>query len=242
LHRRRTQSPTSPTPVQRPQSPSPLIHNRPRRTVQPRHFFGDTPTPPPAPLKLCSRHPHVKPLADFIDENTGEELDTCNNCRNDMQFYRQRIAGLEVLIQAGERLVQQHEERMRLQVMRLIEGNQPPPVDYLDQIALTGNESELLRDFQNALSSVRMEECSYCHEKWFDMNVNEDGICRRCTKENNTRIFDESNHLDPGMNIQELAALHGLKVPEPLSQVEEIMISPVHSSRLLDLLIIRYKS
>lgn len=109
----------------------------------------------------------------------------------------------------------------------LIQGNQPPPVDYLDQVALTDHEQELLRGFQNALSSVTMEECNYCHEKWFDMNVNEDGICRRCIKENNIRIFDESNHLNPGPSIQELAAVHGLKVPESLSQVEEIMISPI---------------
>ena len=102
-------------------------------------------------------------------------------------------------------------------------------MDYLDQVALTGNELELLRDFQNAMLSVKMEECSYCHEKWFNMNVNDDGICCQCTKENNARIFDESNNLDPGMSIQELAAAHGLKVPEPLSQVEEIMISPIQS-------------
>ena len=57
-----------------------------------------------------SRHPHLKPVTDFINENTGEELDTCNNCRNNIQFFRGRIAGLEVLIQAGERLVQQQEE------------------------------------------------------------------------------------------------------------------------------------
>ena len=133
---------------------------------------------------MCSRNRHLKPLADFIDENTGEELDTCNNCRNDIQFYRQRVAELNALTQAGERLIQQQEERMqqqegrmRLQVIWLIKGNQPPPVDYLDQVALTDHEQELLRGFQNALSSVTMEECNYCHEKWFDMNVNEDGIC-----------------------------------------------------------------
>lgn len=73
------------------------------------------------------------------------------------------------------------------------------------------------------------------------MNINKDSIYRRCTKENNIRIFDESNYLNPDMNIQELAVLHGLKIPEPLSQVEEIIISPVYFSRLLDLLIIRYK-
>ena len=81
-----------------------------------------------------------------------------------------------MLIQAGEWLVQHQEECMRLQAMWLIQGNRPPPVDYLDQVALTGNELELLCDFQNAMLSVTMEECSYCHEKWFDMNVNDNGI------------------------------------------------------------------
>lgn len=156
LPHRRTQSPTSPSPVQYPQPPSPLIQNRPRRIIQLRHFFGDTPTPPPPQLKLCSRHNHLKPLTDFIDENTGEELDTCNNCRNDIQFFRRRVAGLNALTQPGERLIQQQEERMRLQVIWLIQGNQPSPVDYLDQVVLTDHEQELLRGFQNALSSVTM--------------------------------------------------------------------------------------
>ena len=49
--------------------------------------------------------------------------------------------------------------------MWLIQGNQSLPVDYLDQVALTDNKPELLRDFQNALLSVRIEECSYCHKK-----------------------------------------------------------------------------
>ena len=42
------------------------------------------------------------------------------------------------------------------------------------------------------------------------------------------RVFSESNHMNPGPSIQELARTHGMKVPEPLSQVEEMMISPVY--------------
>src|SRR5271169_6712965 len=67
-----------------------------------------------------------------------------------------------------------------------------------------------------------------CCEKWFDMKVNSDGICQRCQNPQKASLFSESNHLNPGPSIQELAQTHGLKVPEPLSQVEEIMISPVH--------------
>ena len=60
------------------------------------------------------------------------------------------------------------------------------------------------------------------------MNVNNAGICRRCQNPRKAALFSDLNHLNPGPSIQGLACTHGLKVPEPLSQVEEMMISPVY--------------
>ena len=77
------------------------------------------------------------------------------------------------------------------------------------------------------LSVVRMEECATCREKWFDMNIKE-GVCRRCSNLKNPLAFHEINRMNPGPSIQELARMHGMKVPEQLSQVEEMMISPVY--------------
>src|SRR5947207_15086852 len=70
-----------------------------------------------------------------------------------------------------------------------------------------------------------MKEGGKCCEEWFDMDV-EDGISGRC-RNGKAGIFSVMNHMDPGLSIQELAHAHGIKVPEVLSQVEEMMISPV---------------
>ena len=105
----------------------------------------------------------------------------------------------------------------------------PPVPDYLDQIAISEDDHVLLQNFHNALSSITMEECILCREKWFDMDVNPEDICRRCRNPDKAKVFSAANHMNPGPSIQELARIHGMKVPEPLSQVEEMMISPVYS-------------
>ena len=104
--------------------------------------------------------------------------------------------------------------------------NQPVP-DYLDQMAISEEDRALLQNFHDELSSVTMGECKLCCEKWFDMDVRDD-ICRRCRNPDKAKVFSAANHMNPGPSIQELARTHGLKVPEPPSQVEEMMISPVH--------------
>ena len=56
----------------------------------------------------------------------------------------------------------------------------PSVQDYLDQIAISEDDRDLLQNFHNVLLSITMEECIICCEKWFDMDINDDGICRRC--------------------------------------------------------------
>jgi hypothetical protein len=122
----------------------------------------------------------------------------------------------------------------------LIIVNQPVP-DYLDQMAISEEDRALLRNFHDELSSVTMGECKLCCEKWFDMDVHDD-VCRRCRNPNKAKVFSAANHMNPGPSIQELARTHGMKVPEPLSQVEEMMISPVYSCILCLLIQRRYMS
>jgi hypothetical protein len=95
-------------------------------------------------------------------------------------------------------------------------------------MTISEDDHDLLQNFHNASLSIIMEECIVCCEKWFDMDINDGGICRRCRNPEKAKILSESNHLNPGPNIQELACTHGMKVQEPLSQVEEMMISPIY--------------
>jgi ATP-dependent DNA helicase PIF1 len=97
----------------------------------------------------------------------------------------------------------------------------------LNQMAISEDDRTLLEKFHEELSSITMQECNRCREKWFDMDVR-NSICQRCRNPNKANVFSDTNHMDPGPSIQQLALENGLKVPEPLSQVEEMMISPVH--------------
>ena len=79
--RQRTNSPSAP-PI--------LILPRPQRSIYPRQFLGDTPTPSPPGTKPCSRASHIKPLADYIDEDTGKECNDCKACRIERANERRR--------------------------------------------------------------------------------------------------------------------------------------------------------
>jgi len=93
-------------------------------------------------------------------------------------------------------------------------------------MAISEDDRKLIQNFHNELSKVTMDECGSCREKWFGMDV-KDGICGRCSEVKRAERFCGLNHMDPGPSIQQLARDNGMKVPEVLSQVEEMMISPV---------------
>ena len=100
-------------------------------------------------------------------------------------------------------------------------------------MAISEDDHKLLQNFHKELSAVTMDKCRICCEKWFDMDVDTRGICRRCRNSGKAEVFSSSNHMNPGMSIQALARAHGMKVPEILSQVEEMMISPVSPHTIL---------
>jgi len=97
----------------------------------------------------------------------------------------------------------------------------------LDTPAITEEDRKLVDNFHHALNQMKLEECKNCGERWFDMSLNGDGVCKRCRQKGKANLFTKQNNLDPGESIQELARKLGLPIPEPLSQVEEILISPV---------------
>ena len=61
-----------------------------------------------------------------------------------------------------------------------------------------------------------MESCDLCHEEWFDLKV-ENGVCENCRKSSK---FQPSNNMYPGDGA--------FGLPE-LTQMEEMLISPVHA-------------
>ena len=76
---------------------------RSRRTIRPRRFYGDTPTPSPPQLKQCSRNSHLKPLRDFINTATGKEYNNCEACRKEIaSAQRRQLAEIQEIIQCRE--------------------------------------------------------------------------------------------------------------------------------------------
>ena len=64
--------------------------------------------------------------------------------------------------------------------------------------------------------AISMETCDLCHEEWFDLKV-QGGICEKCRKSSK---WQQSNNMYPGPGANHL--------PE-LTQMEEMLISPVHA-------------
>lgn len=106
---------------------------------------------------------------------------------------------------------------------------QMPAREDLQQMAITEEDHALIDEFHRQLAAVEIEFCEICNERWFDMKVNDDGICQRCRNHKPGEVprFTKINKLHPGPSIQKLAVEYGLPIPEPLSQIEEMLISKV---------------
>ncbi|KAJ7230303.1 hypothetical protein GGX14DRAFT_344298, partial [Mycena pura] len=65
---------------------------------------------------------------------------------------------------------------------------------------------------------IKLESCNYCNERWFDLDVKE-GRCHKCAARSKPTKFQATNEMDPG------------EMPDlpQLTQMEEILISPVHA-------------
>jgi hypothetical protein len=95
-------------------------------------------------------------------------------------------------------------------------NNDLPNHDPLTDLAVSAEERALLATARQKIMDIKMEQCNQCHEKWFDLNV-QDGACAKCRKDNK---YKPSNKMFPGIPPPDL--------PE-LSQMEEMLISPVHA-------------
>src|SRR5579859_8304574 len=86
----------------------------------------------------------------------------------------------------------------------------PPVRDELDEPVISDDDRALLREFHEALQAVTMDECDHCNERWFEMDcktvgtgINARKVCKRC--EEKPSVFSDSNKMDPGESIQDLA-------------------------------------
>jgi hypothetical protein len=97
---------------------------------------------------------------------------------------------------------------------------EPEPELYLDPI-----NWQMIENFHNALDTHKMEVCSRCKERWFEMRL-EESVCRACRARDSSRKMKEGmpflmtdlNNMDPG------------EMPDlpKLTQMEEMCIAQAH--------------
>ncbi|KAK7000858.1 hypothetical protein R3P38DRAFT_1816926 [Favolaschia claudopus] len=221
--------PTPPNrPNHRPSRPplprSPL--GSPHRRNQARGSYGRQPHPTKPDLLWCTKQSHWVHKSRF-----SEIFLQCDSCRNKR---RAREA-----LQRAEREAQ----RAARQLAGLVDppdhppqppnhenppeppnNNNPPPVRLppLSELAISPEDRDLIKDVRNKIMAISLESCTECHERWFDLNVI-DGVCSKCrVRSNNKFKYRDCNEMNPG-------SIPGPEDLPPLTQMEEIMISPVHA-------------
>lgn len=104
--------------------------------------------------------------------------------------------------------------------------------DPMSQRAIPEEDRKRLQSFHEQLRAIHKEECSNCNEGWFDLEVAEiDGRCWRCRKSpKDAQKFSAANLMDPGPSVQDLARQAGLPIPEPCTQIEAMILSPVSNN------------
>ncbi|KAF6820018.1 hypothetical protein CSOJ01_01086 [Colletotrichum sojae] len=92
----------------------------------------------------------------------------------------------------------------------------------LNAEALTPQDQELISSFYRKLDQDELQTCLRYSQRWFDLNINDDGVCKTCRNadgDNPVFLFGAANNMDFG------------DVPAHLPQltyIEEILISRVH--------------
>ncbi|KAJ3871522.1 hypothetical protein F5051DRAFT_197062 [Lentinula edodes] len=93
---------------------------------------------------------------------------------------------------------------------------QNAPLDPLNASAVSHEDKVLLNTVRRKVDNICMELCTHCHEKWFDLNVDQNGKCSKCQL---NAKYKPSNNMYPGVPPE---------LPQ-LTQMEEMLISPVHA-------------
>ena len=104
----------------------------------------------------------------------------------------------------------------------------PPVYNGNDQEApITQEDVDIKKQFDEALAAEKMVYCPRCQEKWFDIHLLRDGICKKCHGKDDKKeggmpdLYSAANHLDFGDVPPSLP---------PLEPLEELFIARVHVS------------
>jgi len=168
----------------------------------------------------------------WVHKNDFGLLLTCEHCR-EMSRARAAAAREQERAQAAHAQAQaemqrQLEAQLSIHPDPLLNDNnpppqsqepepaQPPPITFDDTSAISAEDKTLLNNCRERLMAISMETCDLCHEEWFDLKV-QGGICEKCRKSSK---WQPSNNMYPGPGANHL--------PE-LTQMEEMLISPVHA-------------
>jgi hypothetical protein len=112
--------------------------------------------------------------------------------------------------------------------------NYPPPFDATAEdpllpfqaSAVSASDKVLIHNFHKALNQIKMEFCSRCQEKWFNIDLSEAGICKKCRAKDEKKAPDEPFYFSAANNL-DFGPIPSY-LPE-LSPTEQMMISKVHT-------------
>lgn len=158
----------------------------------------------------------------YVLETEFGARQTCEDCR---RKHRERAAIIreqehQQAVQAGPAIAQ---VQLQDQIEEPVQNGPVPEQqehdgDPLSTSAVSDEDKVLLKNCRQKLTAITMESCNFCHEEWFDLNVT-NGKCKKCTRSNK---WQASNNMYPGPDPDPA-------ILPPLTQMEEMLISPVHA-------------
>jgi hypothetical protein len=92
---------------------------------------------------------------------------------------------------------------------------------------LTVEDLAIKRQFDEALAAEEMQRCPRCKQRWFDVVLKADGICKRCHEKDDKKRQDEPFFFSAGNKLDFGSVPEHLPRLEPL---EEMLIARVHVS------------
>ena len=182
--------------------------------------------------KWCSSGRHHRPHINFVEN--GQTFQTCNQCRAARRHRRANQRAANAAAQGVQQLEQQEGLPQNPALPENLTAEPPHPLlppspallpqqlDPLLNPALSLEDHNRLESVRAKWSAIQLESCDGCEREWFDLDVQQveagGNLCKDCRK--STPLFHKNNNLYPGPGCPDLPAL---------TQIEEMLISPVHA-------------